>query len=259
MGVGRGEIIALLVRRHEVLRAVATTPRSKAELASALDLSRSTIDRSIRELVTYRLVEEADDGFITTTPGDLALAEYDRFSERLEGFGRIAEALSVLPADAPIDRSLLGNTEVTLADPDRPDRPTDAYAAVIEEATAIREIAPVIDPRLVETYRRRIVEEGLTVRLVATGDVTQRLVSAYTESLQATLETGRLSIREVESFPYRLTIAESATGLSVNVVTYTERGVHGFLKCIDPDAIQWAELLYRQQWRTATPLSEPGT
>lgn len=258
MGVGRGELIVLLVRRHEMLRTMAKAPRTKDELSTALDLSRSTIDRSIRELETQYLVEPNPNGYMTTVAGQLALEEYDRLDSRLSNFDRFARALSVLPPDAPVDASLLANSEVTLADPTNPHQPIDAYAAVLERATHVRTMVPAVIPQLVDASHRRIVEEELTAQVVLSEAVLERLIAAYTERFQGALDTGRLSVRQTEELTYGLSIVEARMGLSVNVLTYTETGAHALIRSIDPAAIQWAEVVFGQGWQAAQPLPDPG-
>lgn len=253
MGVGREGTIVLLVRHHEMLRTMAKAPRTKDELSTALGLSRSTIDRRIRELETQYLVEPGPRGYMMTAAARLATERYEEFDAQLANFDRLARALSVLPPDVPLDSSLL-TSDVTLSDPSVPQQPVSEYAAIVEQATHVRAMSSTIVPQLVEIYHRKIVEDGMTAQLLLTDAVLERLIATYAEEFQRTLETGRLSVRLIEEPSYGLSIVETELGMSVNLLLSVDTGVHALVKSIDPAAVQWAEVVYDQQWRVAQPL-----
>ncbi|MEM4781147.1 MAG: hypothetical protein QXG03_06265 [Halalkalicoccus sp.] len=232
---------------------MAGTSRTKAELASTLDLSLSSVSRHIREIESLQLAERTPDDYILTAAGRLAVEEYDRFEERLANFDRLASALSALPPGTPLDPSLL-TSEVVLADRTLPHQPIDAYASILEQARHVRAVIPVVVPRLVELYHRRIIEEGMTAELVLTEPVLERLIAAHTEEFRRALDTGRLSIRQTDSAAYGLSIVETEAGLSANFLPFVETGLHALVKSVDPAAIQWAEVVYEQRWRAADPL-----
>ena len=257
MGEGRDGVIVLLVRHHEMLRTMAKAPRTKDELQTAFGLSRSTIDRRIRELETHQLVEPTRGGYMMSAAGRLAIETYEELDARLADFDQLARALAVLSPDAPLDSSLL-SSEVTLSGPDGPQQPITEYAAVVEQATHVRAVVPTIIPRLVEIFHRKITEDGMTAQLLLTEAVLERLIATYATEFQRMLDTGRLSVRRIDETEYGLAIVETELGISVNLLLSAETATHALVKSIDPASVQWAEIVFAQQWRIADSLPDVG-
>lgn len=253
------EVMAVVARRGPVLRAVDTEGVPKRDLVDELSISRSTVDRAVRELEAIGFVERTDDGgYRRTLPGRLALTEYDQFARRIEGLGDSVDVLSLLPSDAPCAACVLEDATVVVAERHSPLAPVERLGDLVDRATHVDAIAPAVLPQQVEIYHRNFVDGDLTTRLVLTNDVVDRLVSSYGTELTESLETGQLEIRRCErSIPYSLVAAETDAGPEMGFLVYADSGVQGFVGNDSPEAVEWARKLVDDYWESGTPFPSP--
>lgn len=242
------EFLAVMDRRGPLLRELADGARDKPALETALDVSRSTIDRGIRELEECALVERADGGYRRTLAGRLAIEEYDRVMGRVAGLSRGAELLSNLDASTELDASMLAGGRVVEADRASPHRPVEVLYDVVESARAVRGFSPAVHPEQVRTYRDRISEGGMVADLVLTDEVLERMASEYAEDFQGAFDEDRMRIWQADDdLPYSLTIAETPEQTCAAVMVYGDRGILGCVLNDDPAAVAWAERRFRRE------------
>ncbi len=250
--------MAVVARRGRVLRAAGPDGVRKRDLVDDLDVSRSTIDRGIRELEGIGLIERTDGKYRRTLCGRLALAEYDAFESRIDGLIEGSSVLSKLPPDADFDAAVLDGAEIVRAKRHSPHVPVSRLGDVVSRATHVRAMAPAVMPQQVETYRTGIVERGLTAEVVLSDAVVGRLVAAYPDALEEALETGRLSLRRTEeSIPYSLLVADTPDGREIGALVYGDSGVRAFVGNDDPAAVAWAEDCLAERWERAEPFPSP--
>ncbi len=251
--------MAVVARRGRVLRSAGSDGVRKRDLVDDLDVSRSTIDRGIRELEGIGLIERVDGTYRRTLPGRLALEEYDAFRSRMGGLVESSEALSELPSDVEFDAAVLDDAEIVHAQRHSPHVPVSRLGDIVSRATHVRAIAPAVMPQQVETYRESIVERELTADVVLADAVVGRLVSAHRDALEETLATGRLSLRRAdETIPYSLLVADTPDGSEVGVLVYGDGGGRVFIGNGAPAAVGWAHELIDEHWERAAPLRSPS-
>lgn len=253
------EVMAVVARRGDVLRTLGGEGVSKRDLVAELDVSRSTVDRAVRELEGIGLAERTPDGCRRTLAGELALREYGRFVDRIDGVMGSRELLAELPPGTPLDAAMLDGGDVVRPERHSPNLPVDRLNDLVSRADRVRAFAPAVFPQQVETYRRGIVEGGMEVRIAVSRDAVERLVSRYRDELADALDTDRLRVRVAAAdLPYSLTVADTPTGTEVGQLVYGDDGtVKGFVGNDGPDAVEWAEREVRRRWERATPLPLP--
>lgn len=248
------EFLAMMGRRVDLLRAFDGRAAGKSELEDRLDVSRSTIDRGIRELEDRELVERADGGYRPTLTGKLALQEYERFQERVGGLDESGSLLSALDGDVEVDPSLLAGATVVERDRTSPHRPVEELYGIVEEATEVRAFAPAIYPQQIETYRTNVAD-GMRADLVLTAEVVERMVAEYAEAFETTVATDVVRLwQATDDLPYSLLVAETPDGPVAAVMVYADRGILGCIHNDDPDAVAWAERRFERERRRATRL-----
>lgn len=252
------EVMAVIARRGQVLRAVDTEGVRKRTLVADLDVSRSTVDRSIRELEAIGFIERADEGgYRRTLPGQLALDEYDNFTARVDGVLSSIDVLSLLPVDAPCDTKILDDATVVLAERHSPHLPVNHLSDLISRATRVWSVAPAVLPQQVTVYHEQFQAGDLTAQMTLTDAVVERLVSAYGTELRESLQSGHLELRRTsQSLPYSLVAAETPTGPEMGLLVYADSGVRGFIGNDDPEAVEWAKQQVESYWQSADPLSD---
>ncbi|KTG11222.1 hypothetical protein AUR64_04655 [Haloprofundus marisrubri] len=252
--LGPSEIMAAVARRGNVLRALDEGTR-KAELVTQLSVSRSTVDRAIRELEGQGLVERTDNGYRRTLAGELVLTEYDSFTSRLDGIVESLDALDTLHPNTEFETAFLNGADVVYAEKHSPHEPVTRYGEVVSGANRVRAIGPAVLPQQVEIYHDRITDEGMSAQLALSEAVVERLVSVYDERLQEALSTGRLHIRQTSSTPpYSLVCAEMPTGPKVSALLYGDTGAYAFIGNDSSAAVEWAESVFEKWWTEATAM-----
>lgn len=255
------EVMAVVARRGTVLRNVDTDGIRKYKLVDELAVSRSTIDRAIRELEAIGFVERSNDGsYRRTLPGRIALDEYDSFAARIDGLVSSVDVLSLLPVDAPCTAEILEDATVVLAERHSPHAPVSHLSDLINRSTEVYAIAPAVLPQQVTVYHENLTGGNLTARVVVTDAVIERLVSAYGAKLEEALNTGKLALRQSDaSLPYSLIVAETADGPEMGLLIYADSGVRGLIRNDDPEAVRWARQQVDDYWESALPLSVPSS
>ncbi len=254
-GPEASNLLDVLVRRGPLLRRIGEGTRRKSTLVEDGDVSRSTIDRGVRELECTGLLERSDERYRLTVAGRMALDAYEAFLEQVEGLAEGSPALRDLPPDAPLHRAVVREPDVAVATHPDPDRPTRVQRDLLRRATHQRILVPKIFPQHVDMYHDAIARDDLSARFVVTTDVLEFVLSNHPERLQDALEHDEVSLREAESLPpYGLTVSETAEGPVLGLLVFTESGVSAFLSTDDERAIEWARDLFERHWDRARPI-----
>jgi predicted transcriptional regulator len=250
--------MAVVARRGDVLRALADDGVRKCELDDELAVSRSTIDRAIRELEALGLVEHAGDGYYRTLSGSLALDEYSRFRSRMDGVLGAREVLEPLPNDADVDPAVVDDAEVVLADRHSPLRPARHQIELIERATHVRSVASAVLPQHVDAYYEGIVDRGMHAELVLSAPVMERLVADHAAKFHDALATGRIDLRQLDEDPLcSLLVASTPDGPVMGMVVHVQEGIKGFVGNDTPEAVSWARSRLDDYWTRASQVPIP--
>lgn len=248
------EAVELLARRADLLARLRGGPRTKPELADALPVSRSTVDRAVRELETHDLVERGD-AVSLTLAGALALDAYEEFASQLDALGAADSLFAGLPADATVDPVLL--RDATVVDPSRvaPQRGVERYRSLVTDADRVRGFVSAVLDTNVPTFRERIVEDGVPVELVLAPDALDVLVSTHGDAVADARATGNLALYRANStLAYSLMLVDAGATTHVCALFYDDGGQVGLVLNGDPDAVDWAEGVYESLHADADPL-----
>ncbi|MFC5366772.1 helix-turn-helix transcriptional regulator [Salinirubrum litoreum] len=252
------EVMAVVARRGDVLRALADDGGRKCELDDELDVSRSTIDRAIRELEGLGLVERAEDGYFRTLSGTLALEEYDRFKSRMDGVLEARDVLSPLPSDADVDAAVVDGAEVVLADRHSPLRPARHQVEIVERASHVRAAASAVLPQHVDAYYQGIVERGMHAEIILSTPVMERVVADHDTKFHDSLTTGRVDLRQLDrDLSYSLMVASTPDGPVMGMLVYVQGGIRGFVGNDSQEAVSWARARLDDYWSQASPIPIP--
>ncbi|POG57205.1 helix-turn-helix transcriptional regulator [Haloferax marisrubri] len=251
------EVFDVLASRADVLEAVVRRPRTTAELTSGLPVSRSTVDRGLRELERVGFIETTDGVHHPTLAGRIALDTYSQFVECLDDIDAAAAVLDSLDSNAPLAPVFLDGCEVVAVDDGGPGPALSKLTSFVEGSTSIRGCVRGALPSQVDAYYRAVVEDGTPVDLVATDDVVQRLVTAYRPQLAEAWSVSSFSLRSVESLPYSLVVSDLPDGPVAFLVAYSESGLAGVIYNESPSAVSWASQRIENCRADASPLPRP--
>lgn len=241
----RGDVSTLraaLDRRHTVLEAAGTDVVDKRDLTDRVSVSRSTVDRAVRELEQLGLLERVNGGYRRTVVGTVALEEYQRSVERLAAITTSADVISHLPPDVSIDVSALVDAEVLVPTQESPFQSMSYTNDLIRRADRLRICAIAVIPPQVELLHREIVENGMALEGITNHGSLDVLVSQYREETVEALETGRYDLYVTdERIPYGVVTAETPDGPEMCISFCGDEGIAGTIANDDPEAVAWAD------------------
>ena len=251
------DVLSTLIQRESVLYAVDVAGCEKRDIVDAVPPSRSTVDRSIRELEAAGLVTRAPEGYRRTLLGELLLSEYYRFKSQTAELLSAGEIFAELPPTQQIDRSMLDDATIITATQATPHRPVSALCSLVGEAASIRILCPAVFPQLIETFGRATANAE-RVEIILTDSVAAALVDSFTESLAALQEAGaELHLLETTP-PHGLAVIERPMGATAGLLVTDDSGGRALVRNSGDDAVAWATNRL-DHWRgesTTLPLTE---
>lgn len=240
------EVVSLLSRRSDFLRALREGEATKQELVEALCVSRSTVDRAVRELESQGLIVRERGSARLTLAGRLALDAYDELVSTLGGICTASNTLDLLPPDARIAPELFRGATIVSARHHDPHRAASELEEFAKTAEKIQGCAAAVFPTHVEMYHDRLVSNEFEVELVVTDAVLDTLLSDYRDLFEDSLASDNLSIYLAsDSLSYSLLVGEIGDAAEVCLAAHGEHGVAGVVRNDDPAAVSWARDAFR--------------
>ena len=235
------EVVELLARRVTLLRLLREEPRLKRDLADELSVSRSTVDRAVRNLEAHDFVTRGE-SVALTLEGRLALDAFERFTGSVDSLDDASNVLDPLPRTTTLDVALLRDATVVTPGRDAPERPSASFLEEAERATAIRGYASAVLPSVAPVFYERVVDHGATVDLTLPESVLEELLATHGDLVDAALDSGRLTLRTAtDTLDYSLLVLEQDDRTLASALVYGNSGLEGVVKNDDDDAVRWAD------------------
>ncbi|GAB3038189.1 helix-turn-helix transcriptional regulator [Natronobiforma cellulositropha] len=250
---GGSAVLSVLTRRGRFLEALLEGPVRKDDLAKRLGVSRSTVDRAICDLERFDLVACADCRCRLTLAGELALAEYEEFLDRVTVIADASDVLSALPPTVPLERAFVDGATVVRVGDD-PSRSileaqlTGTHQRVFVTETVSHLVAASLDA----------IDDGLECEFVFTSETLDDLATEFRGPVSAALAAGRVELREATTtLPYSLVLSRhDPTGRVVaSLVVTSDDGLEAIVSNDSEPAVAWAESTFASLWQQASPLS----
>ena len=248
----------LLRQRADVLATLVDAPHDKTDLTEELDVSRSTVDRTVRRLELHDLVRRADAGIEATHAGRLAYDSFRRFGEETAEVERVADLLGGLPPSADVDHDLLAGATACRSEPPATGRPANEVTELLGEATGLWACASSIaNSAASERLYRMITERGGRATVVYTTALADHLREQYSEKRREMAETGRYRAYEIDDLLYDLFVVESTEGTQAVVVVYDEGGsIAGAIHNDRDAAVEWGRAAFERRRAEATDFTD---
>ena len=241
------EVEETLSSRAEWIERLSIQPYAKRDLVDTLDVSRSTVDRGIRDLEVLGLIERSQSGLMSTLYGRLAAQEYRMFERRVDSVLDAQSVLSALAPDAEVDIDVLEGAEIVAAGTAAPHIPGSRLEDAIREADRCRLLSRAYShAESVDLVHERIVRGRMTGALVFGSEVFDHLRSNHAEKLQEWVATGRFDLFAADDLPFGLFLTERTQETQVCLVVYDRDNTIAGLIINDSDAaVEWGERIYR--------------
>ncbi|MCU4740963.1 transcriptional regulator [Halobacteria archaeon AArc-m2/3/4] len=252
------DVLQTLSRRHDLLSCLENGSRYKRDLVAELSVSRSTIDRGIRELESVEFVERCSGAFRLTAAGRLALSEYRRRLESLGAITDCSEILTDIPPEAPMSVDLLVGASVTQPKPHAPNEPIGAVVDLLEEADRFRGFATAQRlPRLRDRLYELTTAGQLDAEAIFTEELAAFLLENHAQQMRDVLCDGHFDMYSISTLPYGLGIVETPSCSRAFVVVHGDSGaVRGVIQNDTQAALEWADDVFRR-YRTRSSRLEP--
>lgn len=244
--------------RHRVLRALASEPASKRTLEDRLSVSRSTVDRAIRDLQSNSLVAYEDRAYHLTAAGRYGLSAHETAADRLAALAEMSDDLTALSHGTPLEAAFLVDAEVIRPSRRTPDAVVSRLLGSVRRADHVDGVAPVALMGHLTPFYAEATADGGTMRMLLEGDLFDELVTDDDEPLRRGIDDPDVSLeRATVPFEFGLWIAERGdVDEEAGVVIYTETGVKAVVVNDDPTARSWAREQFERVAETALPFEE---
>ena len=242
MESGWGNLVSLLDRRADVLDRLADGPTEKRDLVHDLQVSRSTVDRAVRELEAHSLVERSDGDVRITLLGRLALAAHVRYRREVATLDRYGDVLEHLDSSAPLPPWVLVGADLHRPEPPRVTYPKERSRSELEDVGRIRGLTKAItDPLKLDLLRDRLLNGDVDAQFVVTTDVLEHLREKRGEELVRAIGNGGLTLYERESLPFGLIVTDPETPDATVLISIYQNGqLAGTLRNRRTAVVDWA-------------------
>ncbi|PSP80127.1 hypothetical protein BRC81_02755 [Halobacteriales archaeon QS_1_68_20] len=248
----------MVARRIEFLEYLWEEPRQKPEMVDALDNSRSTVDRAIRELEVAGLVERRDGGFATTSTGAAMAESYRDYVREQGSLLEAHELLDVLPPSAPLGREAVVGGDVHLADGPTPYQPLEHVESAVRHAERLRGLVPTLsNPHTVRLCHDRAIEDGMQAELVLGPELYRTIDGSLQAQFAEMAQRGDVTLSVGEQPGFTFLVSEREETTQVVVVVYDDGdALHGVLVNEAENCVRWAEDCFQQVEQEAEEVTD---
>ncbi|WP_353633670.1 GntR family transcriptional regulator [Halobacterium sp. NMX12-1] len=247
--------VETLQERYEFLDAVRERPRDKRALVAATDVSRSTVDRALRDLESHGLVERAGGEYRATTYGDLLAGEFASLLDTAAAAWEIRDVLEKIPTDElGFELSRLADADVTTPTSADPTAPMQRVVELKRGATRVRSLASGRSPGALDAHEEAAGRGDHLFASVCSTDLLAWLASDPERREQV---AGLLDADSVEVYAYDGDIP-FPVGITEDVVFFGVESEEGapvaLVETTDERVREWAIEAFETRREAATEL-----
>ena len=237
------------IRRAPLLRALTDGPASIADLSDSVDMSRSTIHRATNSLAERHLLRRSNGEYELTILGEIVAEKTGTFGEDVETAASLEPFLNTIDtAEVPVEHFV--DASVSRPTPRQPHTSIQRIIELIEGSDTLHMLSTVLSPIYVDVGYREMMD-GMQIEAVFDREAIDIMVTQYAEKAYETISTGNFSVYAHDGLPFELFVLDDMVGMAA----HDDYGVARVLvECDDPEAIEWAERLYRERRSEADPL-----
>lgn len=202
--------------RVAVLEQVCDGTSRPAALVDATGVSRTTVHRTLTDLVERNWAERVDGGYAATAVGALALESYCNTQTQFRTLERVEPFLARLDATVnDLEIEWFRAAELSTVTESNPHQPLEWYADRLEAADPgrLRGVAPVISRQFIGAHTP-IIEQGTPTELVIDESTYRAVAEHYPEALRTSVSIPNYELYVAsESSSVGLTLIDSAVFL----------------------------------------------
>lgn len=258
-GSGDERVLEVLANRESVLAAVRDDAVPKRDLVDELAVSRSTVDRAVRELETHDLVRRTDGGYRATLAGRLLLSSRQEYARRVTETAAVGDLIAHLPEDADVPIETFATADAYRPDQPNPHRPTTVLRDLAGRAVHHRGVfAQQATPNASDVIRDRAVGGDLDIEYLVSPAMREYLWLEQPGLVAELITDGGVDFYERESLGFDYALLRTPEATHFLVVVYDDRGtMQGVLHSTDEAAIEWGRTTFESYLEDATRLEPP--
>lgn len=240
-----------LGRRERVLDTLASDPSDQRDLRDALEVSRSTAYKALRELEDAGLVRHDDDGrYRLTQFGSLVHRRHSAYVERMNRLAAARVVVEALPDDLLMPLAFVERGHLVVATPYAPEQPLERMRAITARSHDYRVLSPIAVPRFLPTIHERVERGDLTTEILVQSDAVEYL-REY-DRLDEALAADGFDLYRTEG-PVEVGVLVCTDLETAALFAYgPQGGAVGMLLSDAPEAYRWADRTYRRYRREAS-------
>jgi predicted transcriptional regulator len=242
--------------RADVLATLEANTSRKPMLVEELDVSRSTVDRAIGELIDAGLAENEEGVYRATRTGRQAIGVYREYADLTDDIATAEAITEALPPAAPFDVTLLEHADIRLAASHAPESALSGAVSMLKEVNTLRGFAPVIKSNYASLLYRELIGRGLDIELIIEDQSRESLATLADEwnELAELLAADEVTILKTDTnLPYALWIMSDRNREAAGVTVHESGSIVGTITNDSRDAVQWC----RQQYESIRTDAEP--
>ncbi|MFB6205215.1 MAG: helix-turn-helix transcriptional regulator [Haloglomus sp.] len=256
--LGEMEFLARSSNRLAVLRATADGPRTRGEVAVAIDASQPTLGRVLDDLTERGWLAREADGYRLTASGRMVLRAVDDLLETLSVERRLRDVVAYLPtAEFDFGLERFAGATVTTPTPTRPDAPVRRMTELLARADHVRVVSYALNEAKLDLMADRVGED-LTVEGVFSREALDAVAADPTlgEQLRDLLGHDAAAVRIYDD---EIPVALEITDDRVHLLCRDEAGlVRAAVDTDDPVVREWAIETHERYWERADPFEPPA-
>lgn len=245
------DLVEVLARRHDVLRALLEEPRERHVLVDDLESSKSTVYKGVSQLQERGLVRPTSNGLRPTLLGLVALERYDELARTAD----LGQLLADLPPDT-IDPAALLGAEAVVPDRRSVDRHLARLERIFQEAESIRGFSPAVSPEQTSIFHDRTTSNRLQAEYVLPREIVGYLHRLDPTGFEETVAAENVVFYQTDrDLRISLFLASSADGTEVCVGLGEEGVATGLIVNDTAESRRWAEAEFEELKRSAERLT----
>jgi predicted transcriptional regulator len=253
-----GDLLSVLERRADVLDALMDGPEQKRGLVKTLNVSRSTVDRAIRKLEAYDMIQRSNGEITITFLGRLGYVSYVTYRREILKIDRYGEVLKHLDSKAPVPPFVLEGADLYQPEPPATHQPIETARRELSRATTVRGLVKTItDPAAPKQLRDELQEGDIDVELIGTGEIIDHLLNTWGEEVVRGVRKDVLSLSQIAALPFGLFVFDpDGPAATVLLLVYDGDGnLAGVLRNRRGPVVDWAMAFFRRRREGATSVT----
>lgn len=251
-------LLELLRRRYEFLAVLDVDGLDKRSLQEKFDVSRSTIDRALRELEAVALVERTSEGYRTTLYGCTLVAIFDMMVDYVDQVQRASTLLAELPGEIEFSLSVVIDATIVVAEEPALHAPASRIADLVEAASEMRGLAYAhTSSEALELFQRQVIEEGMDLEIVFRREMYRNFTATAPEIVDSLATAENYTAYVAPDVPFGLFLLSIDGSERVCLAVYDDdRNLKGILVNDTAEAAAWADGLIERYRARSEPVMD---